>query len=210
MRKGPHEGGHHGPHLSTDDEFQLGARLSYVLMLMRRGDAGMRRGGHRRGGGFQGQGRILRLLALQSPIAQKELAYVLGIRSQSLAEQIGKLEADGLVTRKPDPNDGRTHVVDLTEQGRKLAATQQEQTPADPFEVLESEEKEQLADLLDKVIAGMEAQLPEGPDARMQRFKHMTFEGGPEEFGSRGGRHGRGGRGNRPPRSGRNGPVETE
>lgn len=184
------------------DRFGVGARMAYLRMLMRRGDMGRRRGG-RRGGGFQGQGqgRVLRLLSLHSPIAQKELAYLLGIRSQSLAEQIAKLEEAGLVERRPNPEDRRTSVVDLTEAGRETVERNAASEPEiDPFAVLGDDEQRQLAEFLDRVIAGMEDRLPEGPDPRMRRFKEMTFDGGgfrPDrggfgpEFGDRsGGRFG--------------------
>lgn len=50
-------------------------------------------------GGSHGRGRVMRLLSLHVPISQKELAYLFGIRSQSLAEHIAKLEELGLVER---------------------------------------------------------------------------------------------------------------
>lgn len=187
------------PSTTENDEFRLGGRLMYLLMLMRRGDAGMHRGGgqgdgHRGGraggrpGGARSQGRVLRLLSKSSPSSQKELAYLLGIRSQSLAELISKLEAAGLVTRRPDPNDRRTSLVDLTDAGRAAAVDISEETPNDPFAVLEAADQQQLAELLDKVIEGMEGQLPGGPDPRMQAFKDMAFgDGDPNGFPGFGG-----------------------
>lgn len=163
----------------SGDESRLGARLSYLLMLMRRGEARRRHGEHR-AGGRHGQGRVLRLLSLHSPVAQKELAYLLGIRSQSLAEQIGKLEEAGLVERRPNPQDRRSSVVELTEQGREAAEEVIAQPAEDFFEALDAQEKEQLAGLLDKVIEEMESGLPGGPDPRMQMFKQRVYsaEGG--------------------------------
>jgi DNA-binding MarR family transcriptional regulator len=186
------------------DEFRLSGRLAYLRMLMRRSDAG-RRQGHRGAGGSHGRGRVLRLLSLHSPISQKELAYLLGIRSQSLAEHIAKLEELGLVERNPDPQDRRTSVVELTDAGRNAVENDTVVPETDPFAVLSDQEKQQLASLLDKAIAGIEDTLPEGPDPRMQAFKRMVIDGeepGPEfrgfgpGFGRRhGGPGGRGGRG---------------
>jgi DNA-binding MarR family transcriptional regulator len=164
----------HGPGEAGDEESRLSARLWYLLMLMRRGDAELRHG-ERRAGGFQGQGRVLRLLALHSPIAQKELAYLLGIRSQSLAEQIGKLEEAGLIERRPNPEDRRSSLVELTARGRETVEEEGEQTEAGPFSVLDEEEQRQLTELLDRVIEGMEERLPEGPDPRMRMFKQRAF-----------------------------------
>lgn len=160
----------------------LGWRLSYLFLLLRRGDAHLRRGDRPRAGAFQGQGRVLHLLSLQSPIAQKDLAYLLGIRSQSLGELLGKLEEAGLVRREPSPEDRRTSMVDLTDAGR-TAAEQREETPSDdPFSVLSDEEQDQLAGLLDRVIEAKESQLTGAADARMRKFKQIAFE-----FESRGG-----------------------
>ncbi|MGH2832251.1 MAG: MarR family winged helix-turn-helix transcriptional regulator, partial [Solirubrobacteraceae bacterium] len=42
---------------------------------------------------------------------------------QSMAQTVGELEADGLISRRPDPADGRRALLELTESGReKLAA----------------------------------------------------------------------------------------
>lgn len=202
-----------GPNFAADDQFHLGARLWYLMKLMRHGDAGMRQG-ERRTGGFRGQGRVLRLLSLHSPIAQKELAYLLGIRSQSLAEQLGKLEEAGLVERHPNPEDRRTSMVALTDKGREMLDDEGDLEEVDPFATLSDSDKQQLADLLDQVIAGMEANLPDGPDPRMQMFKKRAFGVGDDDqaegFRGRGGRpggrpggstgrrhHGRRGRGDR-------------
>lgn len=195
----------HRPGLEEGDEYRLSQRLMYLLMLIRRGDAGMRHGGERRAGGFQGQGRVLRLLSLRSPVAQKELAYLLGIRSQSLAELVTKLEKAGLVTRHPDPKDRRTSVVELTDAGRAAVEESAEEPDSDPFSVLAEPDKQKLAELLDQVIQGMESRLPGGPDPRMQMFKQMAFDGGtpgpgfgggfgPGGFGGFGGGFGPGGR----------------
>jgi DNA-binding MarR family transcriptional regulator len=170
-----------------DNGLNLGARLPYLLMLLRRSDAQLR-GRHPRAGAYQGQGRVLHLLSLQSPIAQKELAYLLGIRSQSLGELLTKLEDAGLVRRSPSAEDRRTSMVDLTDAGR-AAAEQHEAEPAgDPFAVLSKEEQEQLAALLDRVIAEIESGLPEGLDPHMRKFKQMAFGfDGPGPWGGFGG-----------------------
>ncbi len=172
----------------------LNGRLFYLFSLLRRGDAQMRHG-HPRGGVFQGQGRVLRLLSLHSPIAQKDLAYLLGIRSQSLSELLGKLEEADLVRRHPHPDDRRTTVVELTDTGRAASADDPSGAADDPFAVLDPDEQRRLADLLDRVIDSMEDLLPDGPDPQMQRFKQMAFGGwGPGDMpgGRPGGFHGRG------------------
>ena len=189
---GPQE---HDDERQLPDDSRLGARLWYLLMLIRREDAELR-GGGRAAASFRGQGRVLRLLALHSPVAQKELGYLLGIRSQSLAEQIGKLEEAGLVAREPDPQDGRTSLVRLTDAGREAVETVREAPGSDPFAVLEEDERQQLAGLLDRVIAAMEAAMPGGPDSRLRMFREMAFsdDGAHPGHGGFGGFGGFGGR----------------
>lgn len=108
-----------------------------------------------------GQGRVLRLLQLNSPAAQKELAYVLGIRSQSLAELLAKMEDKGLVERAPHPEDRRTSIVSLTDAGRSAAAALKEdpEPEADPFAVLDDAERAELSRLLSKLIAVAESRM---------------------------------------------------
>ncbi len=47
-----------------------------------------------------------------------ELAAAERIRPQSMAQTISELEADGLVTRTPDPTDKRRALIELTDEGR--------------------------------------------------------------------------------------------
>jgi DNA-binding MarR family transcriptional regulator len=166
-----------------DDEFRLGGRLAYLMVLMRRGRPGTRPEGRRGRGGPKGesQGRVLKLLAMHSPVSQKELAYVLGIRSQSAAEVVAKLERAELVTRRPDDTDRRTSVVELTAAGREEVDRLSIDSEVDPFAPLSDAEKQQLADLLDQVISGLEDGLTDGPDPRLARFKDLAYGAAPTD-----------------------------
>jgi DNA-binding MarR family transcriptional regulator len=44
------------------------------------------------------------------------------VRPQSMAATVAALEADGLVTRRPDPSDRRRVAIDLTPAGRDVLA----------------------------------------------------------------------------------------
>lgn len=62
----------------------------------------------------EGQGRVLALLKIQPEIATKDMAYLLGIKQQSLNELLKKLEKSGYVKRKPSKEDKRVMIVCLT------------------------------------------------------------------------------------------------
>jgi DNA-binding MarR family transcriptional regulator len=63
-------------------------------------------------------GSVLGRLDREGPRSVSDLAAAEKVRPQSMAQTVGELEADGLVSRTPDPNDGRRSLVDLTEDGR--------------------------------------------------------------------------------------------
>jgi DNA-binding MarR family transcriptional regulator len=50
------------------------------------------------------------------------LAAAERVRPQSMSQTVGELEADGLVTREPDPTDRRQLLVSLTETGQAALA----------------------------------------------------------------------------------------
>ncbi len=55
-------------------------------------------------------------------ISQQMLADWLFVTKGNVVGLLNRLEGRGLVERRPDPEDGRTHVVSLTKQGAALAA----------------------------------------------------------------------------------------
>lgn len=170
----------------------LADRLTHLAMMLRRMDM-MGRPGRPFGGMRAGQGRVLHILTLRSPMPQKELAFMLGVRPQSLSELLGKLESAGFVERRRDDTDRRTFIVDITEEGRNAASDIPETD--DPFDVLSAEEQEQFGDMLDRVSAAVREKFPDDP----RRGGRGRGFGGPFPFGGgRGfdGHHGgRGGHG---------------
>lgn len=65
------------------------------------------------------QSSVLRRLDRNGPASASELAAAEGVRPQSMAKTVLALEAAGLVSRSPDPEDGRRQVVSLTDRGRE-------------------------------------------------------------------------------------------
>jgi DNA-binding MarR family transcriptional regulator len=59
----------------------------------------------------------LRMLARREPSSQLQVAQSLGIDRTSMVSLLDALEGKGLVSRRPDPNDRRRNVVELTDRG---------------------------------------------------------------------------------------------
>jgi DNA-binding MarR family transcriptional regulator len=54
------------------------------------------------------------------------LAEAVAVTAPSMTRIINALEAEGLVVREPDPDDGRAQVVAMTDQGASLLASGRE------------------------------------------------------------------------------------
>ena len=88
-------------------------------------------------------------------IRQKELAEAAGINASSTSEVVSRLEDDGYLIRTIDENDKRATVLKLTEMGAVRAEeirAEREEFLDDFFKKLSEEEKQQLSDILDKLI----------------------------------------------------------
>ena len=67
-----------------------------------------------------GRTRAIRRLA-RAPMSMRELADALGIDPPNATAVVSELEAQGLVTRRPHPTDGRAKLVEATSKGKELA-----------------------------------------------------------------------------------------
>ena len=63
------------------------------------------------------QGAVLGRLDREGACSIGALAAAERVRPQSMTQTIADMEADGLISRRPDPTDGRRTFVELTEQG---------------------------------------------------------------------------------------------
>lgn len=68
---------------------------------------------------------VATLATLERKGAQRvsELAAVQGVAQPSMTVLVGSLEQAGLVTRRPDPTDGRAVLVSLTAEGEEFLAS---------------------------------------------------------------------------------------
>ncbi len=69
---------------------------------------------------------LLARLADAGESRPSDLAEFFGVGKPTVGRQLACLEQRSLVARRPDPDDGRAHIVDLTEHGRTWVAVQRE------------------------------------------------------------------------------------
>lgn len=100
------------------------------------------------------QKRILIILRRHGVITQSALTEKLGIQPGSASEVLGKLEAAGLIVRSPSTGDRRTTDIRLTPAGEEQAqeaAQRRMALQARMFDCLNTQEKETLLALLERV-----------------------------------------------------------
>jgi DNA-binding MarR family transcriptional regulator len=68
----------------------------------------------------RGPAAVLARLNSRGPLRIGELAAMLGIDNSTLTPQAQRLERNGLVTRAPDPHDGRVAVLTITPEGKQM------------------------------------------------------------------------------------------
>jgi DNA-binding MarR family transcriptional regulator len=117
----------------------------------------------------RGQGRVLALLKIQPKISTKDLAYLLGIRQQSLNELLNKLEKGGYVERKQSEADKRVMIVHLTEKGKDVQQT--ERNFPNIFSVLNEDEQNIFIDYLERIIKSLEEEMGITPNDMEEWFE---------------------------------------
>jgi DNA-binding MarR family transcriptional regulator len=68
------------------------------------------------------QGAVLARLERDGPLSTAELAAAERVRPQSMGQTVAELQAQGLISRHPDPSDGRRTLLKLTDDGRVALA----------------------------------------------------------------------------------------
>jgi DNA-binding MarR family transcriptional regulator len=86
-----------------------------------------------------GRMAVLSRLDRGGPASISDLAAAERMRPQSMAQTVGDLERAGLVSRRPDPDDGRRAFVELTAAGLDLLTTTRARRESWLTEALERE-----------------------------------------------------------------------
>ncbi|MGC4814691.1 MarR family winged helix-turn-helix transcriptional regulator [Micromonospora sp. DT228] len=116
--------------MSDDDESTLGQIETEVALLMRFGEATRRATGTAEHRVLDRAAYvILRHLADAGPQNVSALAARLNLDGSTVTRQVSALQRDGLITRTPDPCDGRGTVISPTAAGlQRMAAVQAART----------------------------------------------------------------------------------
>jgi DNA-binding MarR family transcriptional regulator len=99
------------------------------------------------------QAKLLGLLTLE-PLPMRRLAHKLKCEPSNVTGIVDRLEARGLVERRPDPTDRRVKVAAATDEGRRIARTLRESLrfAREPLAALGEEERLALRDLLRRML----------------------------------------------------------
>lgn len=72
------------------------------------------------------QSETLSLLERAGPLSVAELAESRNVRHQSMRLVVGQLEAEGLINKSPNPTDGRSQLLTITEHGQERLSQSRE------------------------------------------------------------------------------------
>jgi DNA-binding MarR family transcriptional regulator len=101
-------------------EFVIAESLGYLVNRAARSMAHQLSEELRPAGVGIGQWAVLLFLWTRDGLSQAELSRVVAIEPPTMVRTIDRMVRDGLVTRAPDPADGRLTRIHLTERGRSL------------------------------------------------------------------------------------------
>lgn len=93
-------------------------------------------------------------------LTQKALVEVAAVEQPTMAAILTRMERDGLVERRPDPNDGRSSLVQLTPRAMKKVPDVAEAIQTGNREALagfSEAEKAAFLDMLRRIIANLQA-----------------------------------------------------
>jgi DNA-binding MarR family transcriptional regulator len=100
---------------------------------------------------------VLMALVTRDGQSQRELSARLGIHRNVMVTLIDALEADGLVQRRPNPDDRRAFAITLTERARRLLPQLDQSARALEIAVtaeLSASERDLLRNLLQRIASG--------------------------------------------------------
>ncbi len=101
---------------------------------------------------------MIMIISKHEGMTQNQIAEKLNLRPATVAIMLRRMEKAGLIHRKQDENDRRIQRVYLTEKGRshcEFLKEQMQRIESIATQGFSEEEKLQLANLLDRIIANL-------------------------------------------------------
>ncbi|MDR2831228.1 MAG: MarR family transcriptional regulator [Methanobrevibacter sp.] len=140
----------------------------------------------------QSQVFLLKILLKKDGITNSEIVELMDIRPSSAGELIIKLKKKGYVRDEIDPNDKRSSLIFLTEEGKAAAKIFNNQLGMFDsfFQSITKEEQEQLSLILEKLINSINDKIPHShhkPHSHHNKhdefgFMHRGNRNDPREF----------------------------
>lgn len=109
-----------------------------------------------------GQPPMLMIVEKNEGITQNQIAEKLNLRPATVAIVLRRMEKAGLIHRKQDENDRRLQRVYLTEKGKdqcKFLKEQMQRIESIATRGFSDEEKNQLKEFLDRIVANLKSHL---------------------------------------------------
>ena len=103
---------------------------------------------------------ILGHLLREGATRPSTLASLLGTARTTLSTASKALKKRGLISTKPDPDDGRAQVLELTRDGRDVAEAIQRQDKQNMTIILrmfDADEQKQVVDVFERIVKGLGA-----------------------------------------------------
>jgi DNA-binding MarR family transcriptional regulator len=97
-------------------------------------------------------GAVLGRLDREGAQSVSDLASAERVRPQSMAQTVTELEADHLVTRRPDPGDRRRQLLELTDEGRAVLGADRRQREGWLAEAISQEFSEPEQEILAEAV----------------------------------------------------------
>ena len=98
-------------------------------------------------------------------LTQKQLAISATVEQPTMANTLSRMERDGLVTRRPDPNDRRSALVSLTPLGMERAEAAFRsalEVNGVATDALSPEERPVFYDMMRRIVAALERDTTQG------------------------------------------------
>jgi DNA-binding MarR family transcriptional regulator len=113
-----------------------------------------------RAGTTPARARLLGALHCQGSCKMSEVGVRLGVTPRNVTKLVDGLESEGLVARKPHPDDRRVTLLSLTDEGMRVCKESMLANHAaisQLYEQLGPTDRQHLARILRKLLAGLEA-----------------------------------------------------